>query len=192
MFSRLVRRVHMYMALFLSPWILMYAVSTMAMNHRHFLGEKPPSFETEKELSYDGPSIDRLKPRDAAVQLLTHLGIDGPHNARRREDRLTIDRFDPIHPRRITYHPHDQRVVIERQVFHMPAVLERLHRRRGYEQPYAGARVWGASVDFTIAAMIFWVASGLWMWWELKVTRALGALFAGLGLALFVLFLVRI
>lgn len=192
MFSRLVRRVHMYLALFLTPWILMYALSTMAMNHRHHLGETPPRFEPERETVYDGPSIEGLSPREAGVQLLTHLGLDGPHYARRRDNRLTIDRFDPIHPRRITYQPNDRKVVIERQVFRMPAVLERLHRRRGYEQPYAAARVWGASVDFTIAAMIFWVASGLWMWWELKATRALGALFAGLGLALFVLFLVRI
>ncbi|MFN0166109.1 MAG: hypothetical protein ACKV22_06730 [Bryobacteraceae bacterium] len=192
MFSRLLRRVHMYLGLFLTPWILMYALSTVAMNHRHLFGEKPPPFERERELVYDGPSLEGLQPRDAAVQLLIHLRMDGPHNARRREDRLAIDRFDPVNPRRITYHPQDKKVVIDRQVFHMPAFLERLHRRRGYEQPYAGARVWGVSVDFAIAAMIFWVASGLWMWWELKVTRALGALFAGLGLALFVLFLVRI
>ena len=26
----------MYLALFLVPWVLMYALSTMAMNHRHF------------------------------------------------------------------------------------------------------------------------------------------------------------
>jgi hypothetical protein len=36
-------------------------------------------------------------------------------------------------------------------------------------------------VDLVILAMVFWVISGLWMWWEMKVTRRLGlaALLAG-------------
>ena len=32
MFSKIVRRTHMYLALFLAPWILMYALSTVAPN----------------------------------------------------------------------------------------------------------------------------------------------------------------
>src|SRR5262245_53684615 len=31
MFSKIIRRSHMYLALFLMPWVLMYALSTMAM-----------------------------------------------------------------------------------------------------------------------------------------------------------------
>lgn len=34
MFSKFVRRSHMYLALFLTPSILMYALSTLAMTHR--------------------------------------------------------------------------------------------------------------------------------------------------------------
>ena len=34
MFSKVIRRTHMYVALFLAPWVLMYALSTMVMNHR--------------------------------------------------------------------------------------------------------------------------------------------------------------
>ena len=30
-FSKIIRRVHMYLALFLAPWMLMYALSTLAM-----------------------------------------------------------------------------------------------------------------------------------------------------------------
>jgi hypothetical protein len=36
--------------------------------------------------------------------------------------------------------------------------------------------------------MIFWAASGLWMWWEMKLTRRWGAIFGMAGLALFGLF----
>ena len=58
MFSKIVRRTHMYLALFLVPWVLMYALSTSAMNHRHFFqeyyGEKGAPFHTEREMVYDG------------------------------------------------------------------------------------------------------------------------------------------
>ncbi|MEO8425770.1 MAG: hypothetical protein ABI651_01530 [Verrucomicrobiota bacterium] len=35
--SRIIRRVHMYLARFLAPWMLMYALSTLAMSHREFV-----------------------------------------------------------------------------------------------------------------------------------------------------------
>jgi len=39
-------------------------------------------------------------------------------------------------------------------------------------------------------AMGSWALSGLWMWWEMKVTRALGALaFLG-GVGLFAVYLI--
>ena len=53
----------MYCALFLSPWVLMYTLSTLVMNHREHLlplyGEGPPRFETESERPYsaDAPSV---------------------------------------------------------------------------------------------------------------------------------------
>lgn len=195
MFSKIVRRSHMYLALFLVPWILMYALSTMAMNHREFFkqfyGEQPVAWERERELTYPGTFPEDAKPNDVARQILVSLGMDGAHNANRSKDgaRLTIVRHDAITPQRITYTPADGRLVIESQVFRTPAFLERMHRRRGYQSDYRLDDTWAFSVDLVIAAMIFWVASGLWMWWEMKVTRRLGFAFAASGVAIFALFL---
>ena len=74
--------------------------------------------------------------------------------------------------------------------FRSNAFLERFHRRRGYATGYGLDTAWAVTVDLAIVAMVFWVLSGLWMWWEMKVTRRLGtaALAAGAGLlALFLL-----
>ena len=54
------------------------------------------------------------------------------------------------------------------------------------------ANVVPANIDLVIVAMVFWVLSGLWMWWEMKMTRLFGALAAVGGLALFLFFLFRI
>ena len=55
--------------------------------------------------------------------------------------------------------------------------------------PYLLDDVWASSVDLFWIAVLFWSLSGLWLWWELKTTRRLGALFLSGGLAVFGLFL---
>jgi hypothetical protein len=76
---------------------------------------------------------------------------------------------------------------------HRPnALLERFHRRRGYATGYAVDTAWAVSVDLVIAAMIAWAVSGIWMWWEMKATRAAGAVAVAGGVALFALFLLTL
>jgi hypothetical protein len=88
-----------------------------------------------------------------------------------------------VTPRRLTYSPADRTLVVERMQSRPNAFLERFHRRRGYATGYTLDTVWAVSVDAFIVAMVVWVLSGLWMWWEMKVTRPLGlaALLGGAG-----------
>jgi len=198
MFSKVVRRTHMYLALFLTPWVLMYTLSTMAMNHRDYFkknhGAGPPVFEKEREFSYDGAFPAGAKPREIAQQILASLGMEGAFGARKSPDgsKVIVNRMEPIATKRLTYTPADGRIVIEKEVFRSPAFLERMHRRRGFQSDYPLEDSWAFSVDLVIVAMVFWVASGLWMWWEMKVTRAWGAVFGITGIAVFGLFLFTI
>ena len=197
MFSKVVRRTHMYLALFLVPWMLMYALSTMTMNHRAFFkahyGEDLVQFETEREETYTGIFPENAGRKQIAEQILSDLDLEGPYGLRGRLDRrLTITRNDPITPRRITYTPETGQLRIEKLIFRTPVFLEQMHRRRGYQHEYALADVWAFSVDLAIVAMLFWVASGLWMWWEMKVTRRWGTVSIAGGLLLFGFFLFTI
>lgn len=183
----------MYLALFLTPWVLMYTLSTFVMNHRAwFRGHDapPPRFEKTRELVYPGefpPNADRFQ---IANQLLTTLEMDGAHASNQRPDgTLVVQRFDLLHPARITFTPADKKVVVERQVMEGAALLERMHRRRGFQHPYLLDDTWGFLVDLFLFAMAGWLLSGLWMWWEMKLTRTLGALSLAAGIALFALLL---
>jgi hypothetical protein len=187
----------MYLALFLFPWLLMYALSTAVMNHRALFadgsGSTAPQFEAERELIYDGVFADRADLRAISQQILTSLDLDGAHSVTGRKDgAIVITRNDLLTPRRLTYTPADRRVLIEKMPHRTNAMLERFHRRRGYATGYALDTVWAVSVDLFIAAMVFWVLSGLWMWWEMKVTRRLGAAALAGGAGLFVMFLLTI
>lgn len=192
--STLLRRIHMYAGLFLAPWVLMYAVSTIAMNHREHLGTKPPVFSKEYERRYNAVFSDSVTPRQRAEQILRDLGMDGAFNVGRpaADGTLVINRQDLVRPRRVTYKPVNNTVLVESAEVSGPQVLERMHRRRGYAQPYARDRIWGVLVDAFVAISLIWAFTGAWLWWELKVTRRFGALCLAGGLALFVLFLVTI
>lgn len=196
-FSVLVRRIHMYLALFLFPWMLMYALSTLVMNHRAIFIEKygrgPVPLEMERELKYDGSFPENAEPRLISQQILASLDLDGAHGVSRRDNgTIVINRYDLASPRRITYTPGDHKLLIEKTQYRTNALLERFHRRRGYETGYALDTVWAVSVDAVIVAMVFWALSGLWMWWEMKVTRKFGALAAASGVALFAFYLLTI
>jgi hypothetical protein len=196
MLSKVIRRIHMYLALFLSPWILMSALSTMAMNHREHLtamyGDGRPVWVKESETTYNGTFAPDAPPRAMAEQLLRDLHMDGRHWARKEADRLLVGREYPLGATRIVYTPADNRLVFEKEVFRTPAFLERMHRRRGFEQTFLTDDLWGFTVDLAIVSMVFWVASGLWMWLDLRPTRRWGLVSIVGGFALFALFLATI
>ena len=187
----------MYLALFLFPWMLMYALSTLAMNHRALFvgpsGSPPPPYEKEREFVYDAVFPENAEPKIISRQILTAAGLDGAHGVNRRKDgAIVITRNDLLTPRRLTYIPADRSVVIEKLPPRANAFLERFHRRRGYATGYALDTVWAVSVDLAIVAMAFWVLSGLWMWWEMKVTRAFGAAAFLSGVGLFAFYLLTL
>jgi hypothetical protein len=195
--SLLVRRAHMYFALFLFPWLLMYALSTAVMNHRAMFASSVPGgasvYEKEREMTYEGSFPAGATPAQIARQILSSVNLEGAHGATRRQDgAIVITRNDLLHPRRLTYTPATTSLVIEKLPFRANVWLERFHRRRGYATGYALDTTWAVTVDLVIAGMILWVLSGLWMWWEMKVTRGYGALALASGAGLFVLFILLI
>jgi hypothetical protein len=187
----------MYLALFLFPWLLMYALSTAAMNHRTLFARSvpggAPAYETERQLTYDGVFSDDGDLRIISQQILSSVDLDGAHGVTRRKDgAIVITRNDLLTPRRLTYTPSTRALLIEKLPYRTNVMLERFHRRRGYATGYALDTAWAITVDVAIAGMVFWVLSGLWMWWEMKVTRKLGALALITGAGLFLLFVLII
>lgn len=191
--SLLIRRVHLYLALFLSPWVLMYALSTVAMNHRGPVGE-PPEWTLERETVHDGIFPEGGSAEVMAEQILAALELEGWHNVRHDEATgvLTINRHAAVHPRRITFDPSGGTLRIERQEFRTPAFLERMHRRRGYKEGLATDNVWAFVVDGFIAGMLLWAFTGVWMWWEIRPARKWGLICCAAGAGLFVTFLLTI
>ena len=188
----------MYLALFLIPWMMIYALSTIVMNHgeyfrKHYGGDMV-SYTKQREQIYTGTFVPGAGPRMIARQILRSLGMDGAYHVKEGPDagRITIYRHEPLSLKRITYSPSDGKLLIEREVFRTQAFLERLHRRSGYKHEFLLEDAWAFSVDLVIAALVFWSLSGLWMWWEMRLTRRWGAVCVAASAGIFCFFLISI
>ena len=192
--SRLVRRIHMFTGLFLAPWMVMYALSTLVMAHHEYVNSfydsESPVKVTERELDYSRTFPASLTRDEIAQQILDDLGMDGTHSVSDGDngEPLVIQRQHAMPHRSLIFDASKSKITIEREEFRTPTVLERLHRRRGYKQPYALEDTWGFTVDVAVVTMVFWSLSGIWLAWELKTTRVWGAVSFVVGLGLFVVF----
>ena len=192
--SRLVRRVHMFTGLFLTPWMLMYALSTLVMAHREyvdsFYSSKNPALITERELDYSRSFSTNTPREQIAQQILQDLRIDGAHSVSggRNERPLVIQRQHALPQRRITFDASKSKIVIEKEERRASTFLERMHRRRGYNEPYTLEDTWGFTVDVAVVTMAFWSLSGVWLAWEIKRARFWAVLSFATGLGLFALF----
>jgi hypothetical protein len=189
--SRIIRRTHMYLALFLAPWLVLYALSTIVMSHGWVA---PMSFELERVQAYHASFAPGTAPRAVGEHILTDLGLEGAFGVQgpTPEGRLTINRNDMVSPRRIIYMPGSGELRIERAAFQTSAFLSRFHHRRNYSQPFVADDGFAVGIDLVVVAMVIWALSGLWMWWEMRATRFWGAACSACGLALFILLLVTI
>ena len=84
--SLIIRRIHLYLALFLTPRILMYALSTVVMNHRSWFEDYYEGHTVQwEDLSEERFAVDfgdDPSRQEVADRILSHLGIEGTHNIR--------------------------------------------------------------------------------------------------------------
>ena len=96
MLSKVIRRTHRYLALFLTPWMLMYALSTMAMQHRDLFAEEgePRECFLERTATYDGEFVPNASAREMGEQMLTHMEMRGLFRAKQLDGgKLEVVRF---------------------------------------------------------------------------------------------------
>ena len=85
--SRLVRRIHLFTGLFLAPWMVMYALSTLVMAHHKlinsFYSSKSPALIKERELDYSRSFPTNMTRDQIAQQILQDLGMEGAYDTMR-------------------------------------------------------------------------------------------------------------
>jgi hypothetical protein len=162
------------------------------MNHHVARGESTATVVEERPYVVD--YLPDEARNDVAGRILKDLDLKGMHGVwgSLEDGSIGIHRRRALRDIYVKVDLQNQKLVIEKNSFSLVQFLNQMHRRRGYQQDYFQDDAWSFSVDLFIIAMIFWAASGIWMWWEMTVTRGWGTVAMVSGIALFGLFLITI
>jgi hypothetical protein len=198
-FDKLNRRAHLYLGLFLMPWLMMYGVSSFIVIHQSWFGaDKARARALLFEKTYNRPvnmqgANNSPELRATAQEVLKDCDLEGAFWVDRpNADTLHIDRFSFRDGISLTYSIKNQKLKAERRSMRVPQTIMRMHFRGGYQQPTFGNKFWGLLVDTACVGIIIWIASGLIMWWRLPRLRAWGAIAVGGGILSFVLLVWRL
>ena len=181
-FDKINRRAHLYLGLFLMPWLLMYGVSSFIVIHNTWFPGDRPGREVLFEKAYSHPvnlqgANNSPGLRAAALEILKECNLEGAFWADKpNADTLHIERFSFRDSISLTYSANDQKLKAEHQPMPWSQVPQRMHFRGGYEQPDLGNKSWGVIVDLACVGILIWVISGLIMWWQLPRLRTWGAI----------------
>ena len=185
-FQHAVRRTHLYMGLFLLPWVVMFGVSSIPLNH--ISTNDPPAWARVAEQNFD----DEVPAAGADLRpfgrrMMEAAGVDGGYFVNRVNPRqVNVNHPSFLRPLRIIYNADQKRLITERRELALRSFISGLHTRGGYDLDGLWDSVWAVFVDVVSVALLLWIASGVYMWWHLPATRTWGWLALAGGAACFV------
>ncbi len=191
-FSHLNKRSHLYLALFLLPWFLLYSISSLMISHRQLFKDRiKPEWTKQIDRSYDLPIPENADLRRIASQILKDVEMEGSFwvNLQKNQSRLNINRFDTWSATRLVYYIDEHRLTAEHKKFTMHESLIRMHTRGGFQQESMLSDIWAILVDIVSVGFLIWIATGIYMWWKIKPSRAWGFIALGGGFFCYVIFL---
>jgi len=173
------------MGLFLLPWVVMFGVSSIPLNHNS--APDPPSWTQVANRTFDAelpPAGADLRP--IGRRMMDAAGIGGGYFVNRvNPQQVNVNHPNFLGPVRISYHADRKRLIIEERKLTLRSFISGLHTRGGYDLDGFWDSAWAVFVDVVSVALMLWIASGLYMWWHLPVTRRWGWTALATGAACF-------
>ena len=191
-FSLLVRRTHLFLGLFLLPWVIMFGVSSLPLNHTG--ARVQPKWTPIADLPF---TADVPAPggnlRALGAEMMAAAGIKGGFHVNRPNPRqINVNHPNFAHPTRIIYHLEQKRLVAETREFLFRPFITSMHTRGGYNLGGFWDNVWAVFVDLVSAGLLVWIASGLYMWWQISGSRRWGWVALGAGAVSFALIVAKL
>lgn len=189
-FDKINRRTHLYLGIALTPWFLLYALSSVILNHGSVVGKRePPKWTFIYERDYHLPPItEEADEWVAGENMLKNLGTLGRYRARVDEnENLVILRQKFLSTTRYTYNPKLNKLTAEERRLPWNEALTQAHFRAGFAFPYFIDQLWAVTIDLLVLSTLIWIASGLILWIRLRRFRIWGLVAIAGGLLSFVL-----
>lgn len=195
-FQHVVRRLHLYLGMFLLPWFFIYGVSSVVFSHPTLLGKYygPSQWSVRFERPYDIAIPPNADMREIGARILKDTGLKarafGTYRPNNRQ--LNVYVYDFWTATQIRYFTEEKRLVAEDKKFRWDHFLTGMHARGGFQQDSFLNDAWAVTVDVVCVGILLWIATGVYMWWLLQSARWWGALALGGGVVSFVVFLLAL
>jgi hypothetical protein len=194
-FYRVTRDLHLYFGLFISPFILVFAVSVFFLVHRLSPNAAVGTKSLISKLSLP-PDLENLSGRplvDRLIPILKQNGVEGELGWVQhfpKEHRFVIPVSVPGRTTTVTLDVNEREASVERRVTGLADALIVLHMSPG--QHMAGIRknwiymlVWSWLADATVYLTLFITVSGIYLWYVLRSERRNGVTLLLAGAASF-------
>jgi hypothetical protein len=198
--SHLNRRLHLYLGLSLLPWFFMYGVSSIPFAHTQYFNDRDAAKGLPLWTLTSDRIVDIAVPQDAAglrpfgAALLREAGIEGTSFGAYRQSptQINVYSYSFWKSTQLKYYTDSKRLTVEDRRFRWDQFLTGMHGRGGFAQDGFIDRSWSVVVDIVCVSMLVWIASGVYMWWELPGQRRWGWLAIAAGTASFLFFTLRL
>jgi hypothetical protein len=196
---RWTRSLHLYLGLFISPFVLIFALSVFFLNHAALPwgGEEGAEKETRTRAV---SVVDRGNSLELASQIQRQIDVPGEIdfiNRNETEHRVTFPITSPGEKSSIRLDLATGIATIETRKSGVWDAMVYLHKMPG---PHNAAlrgnwlytRMWGWLADWTVYLTLFVTASGVYLWTAVRAERRAGLLFLGTGMLSFILVVVAL
>jgi hypothetical protein len=181
------RKLHLYFGLFLIPYILLFAISTL-----HFLHAGKSSPRVQKHAAAI-QLADGVDPISQVPEILRQLNISGEVNVGRGSLRNDVLGFGVVRPGRrsvIRVDLKTKEAEVEEHVSGTFGAMRFLHAMPGPHKVggvnWIIMKIWGVLADTTVYLILFLSTSGIYMWAVIKTERKAGLIALGMGVVSFV------
>jgi len=179
-YYRSVRTIHLYFGLFISPFVLIFSISALVLNHTDFINRSNPI----KNLPDIKTRIDKI-PYDTtdlqtAKGIIKKLGIKGEIDyVSQNDNQISFPVILPGLTTKIKINKQTKEVLITRKEEGSLRATNFLHKMPGpHNVKLRGNSLfmqnWKIIADLVVYILLFLSASGIFLWYFLKAERKLG------------------
>ena len=191
----LIRRIHLYLGLFLVIFFIKYGFSAIFFNHRFGFDEyykDQPAWVKVDEIHCDVDVPENNKElRETGRLILEKAGFSRPFGvSRNSRNKLTMHSYNFMENSRLTYFIDEQRLLIENKSFRWDHYLHMFHWVGGYHQERFLSDAWAFIVDLVCLSIFIWIGTGIAMCWRVRSERIPGLITICGGFVIFTFLLI--
>jgi hypothetical protein len=190
--NQFLSRLHLYLALGLLPWFIIYGLSAIPFSHPELFQKLygKPEWVSRPERKYDIEIPADADLRQIGARIMKENDLKGSFGANRPNPKqYNLYVFTFWKTTQVNYYPQEKRLVIQDRKFRWDHFLTGMHARGGFAQSNFLSDAWGVMVDIVCLGMLIWIITGIYLWWRQSTTRIWGAVALLGGFGSFLLFL---